>query len=366
MAFNFDVINKHRDINNELKNSGLSYTYLTWKNILNTYSDILYSANSIHEGLYRLNSTPYYYLYYDKLLDLICFTKIIMDDSNSFIPYMILQTAEDDLRRDKVYVLLKKLIDDEILCKEITIRYNYTYSVSRNFPTYNIEIEDINFLTKLLSYNFDLKLLFKQVSSWDEEISVNKVTIITSSFRNDLSEDNVNDIVQVYKQCKKYNSNITFLPCINELYGNTTMCSNLTGAIKNPYFHLMSVIETSVNGYNKNIEKLLPYISYTEKLIYNNILQGNNYINYLGGYVLNASTYEYAITIVAMYIFQSINYYILKKVNEDKGIISRLADKYKRSGYKIANDIITYHDCLCYYYAQKCIQQNNLPIKYKK
>lgn len=144
------------------------------------------------------------------------------------------------------------------------------------------------------------------------------------------------------------------------------MCSNLTGAIKNPYFHLMSVIETSVNGYNKNIEKLLPYISYTEKLIYNNILQGNNYINYLGSYVLNAFTYEYAITIVAMYIFQSINYYILKKVNDDKGIISRLADKYKRSGYKIANDIITYHDCLCYYYAQKCIQQNNLPIKYKK
>lgn len=40
MGFDFDIVNKHQDINNELKNSGLSYAYLTWKNILNTYSDI--------------------------------------------------------------------------------------------------------------------------------------------------------------------------------------------------------------------------------------------------------------------------------------------------------------------------------------
>lgn len=38
------------------------------------------------------------------------------------------------------------------------------------------------------------------------------------------------------------------------------ICNMPTEAIKNPYFHLMSVIETSVNRYNKNIGKLLPYI----------------------------------------------------------------------------------------------------------
>ena len=41
MGFNFDIVNGQHDINKELKNAGLSYAYLTWKNILSTYSDIL-------------------------------------------------------------------------------------------------------------------------------------------------------------------------------------------------------------------------------------------------------------------------------------------------------------------------------------
>lgn len=285
MGFDFNSI-LDNDINKELKNVGLSYAYLIWKNILNTYSDILYSAHQIHEELYGI-STMDYYIYYDKSIDLICLTKIISDTSTSYIPYMTLQTAEDSLRDDKIQKLLKNLINSDILCNEITIRYKYTYYiVSKHFPTYDIEMSDIRFLLKLSSYNFTWKLLFKYYSPWDDEIiGATKIAIGTMSYRNNLSENDVNDIVKVYKQCKKYNNDITFLPNMHEIYGNIEICSNSTEAIKNPYFHLMSVIETSVKGYNKNIGKLLPYISYTEKLICKNILQRNNYISNLKRYV---------------------------------------------------------------------------------
>ena len=365
MGFDFNSI-LDNDINNELKNSGLSYAYLIWKNILNTYSDILYSAHQIHEELYGIGTIDYY-IYYDKSIDLICLTKIISDTSTSYIPYMTLQTAERffNLRDDKIQKLLKNLINSDILCNEITIRYKY--KVSRHFPTYDIKMDDIRFLLKLSSYNFAWKLLFKYYSPWDDEIiSANKITIDTTSYRNNLYENDVNDIVKVYKQCKKYNNDITFLPNMHEIYGNIEICSNSTEVIKNPYFHLMSVIETSVKGYNKNIGKLLPYISYTEKLICKNILQRNNYISNLMRYVLNTCTYEYAITIVAMYIFQGCNYNILKFLYKDDSIVLTLAEKYNMSNFKIREDIITFHDCLCYYYAHKCNSQNNLPIKYKK
>ncbi len=85
---------------------------------------------------------------------------------------------------------------------------------------------------------------------------------------------------------------------MHEIYGSIEICSNSTEAIKNPYFHLMSVIETSVKGYNKNIGKLLPYISYTEKLICKNILLRNNYISNLKRYVLNTCTYEYTVLLL--------------------------------------------------------------------
>lgn len=367
MGFDFNIVNGQHDINKELKNSGLSYAYLIWKNILNTYSDILYSAHQIHEELYEIYGIEYY-IYYDKSIDLICLTKIISDTSSSYIPYMTLQTAEDSLIGDKIQKLLKNLINSNILCHEITIRYKYTYyKVSKHFPTYDIEMSDIRFLLKLSSYNFTWKLLFKYYSPWDDEIiGATKIAIGTMSYRNNLSENNVNDIVKVYKQCKKYNNDITFLPNMHEIYGSIEICSNSTEAIKNPYFHLMSVIETSVKGYNKNIGKLLPYISYTEKLICKNILQRNNYISNLEKYVLNTCTYEYAITIVAMYIFQACNYDILKFLYKDDSIVLTLAEKYNISNFKIREDIITFHDCLCYFYAHKCNSQNNLPIKYKK
>lgn len=369
MGFDFDIVNGQPDINKELKNSGLSYAYLTWKNILNTYSDILYSAHSIHEELYEIGAM-YYYIYYDKSIDLICLTKIISDTRSSYIPYMTLQTAEDSLRDDKIQELLKDLINSDILCNEIAIRYKYTYSeVSKIFPTYDIKMDVIRFLIKLSSYNFEWKLLFKHYSHWDDEIiGANKITIDTTSYRNDLCENDINDIVKVYKQCKKYNNDITFLPNMYEIYGSIEICNNSTDTIKNPYFHLMSVIETSVKGYNKNIGKLLPYISYTEKLICKNILNRNNYISNLEKYVLNTCTYEYAITIVAMYIFQACNYDCLKFLyrNSRESIILKLEEKYNKLSFTIIQDVITYYDCLCYYYAQKCNQQNNLPIKYKK
>lgn len=285
MGFDFNSI-LDNDINKELKNVGLSYAYLIWKNILNTYSDILYSAHQIHEELYGI-STMDYYIYYDKSIDLICLIKIISDTSTSYIPYMTLQTAEDSLRDDKIQKLLKNLINSDILCNEITIRYKYTYyKVSKHFPTYDIEMSDIRFLLKLSSYNFTWKLLFKYYSPWDDEIiGANKIVINTNSYRNNLSENDVNDIVKVYKQCKKYNNDITFLPNMHEIYGSIEICNMSTEAIKNPYFHIMSVIETSVKGYNKNIGKLLPYISYTEKLICKNILNRNNYISDLARYV---------------------------------------------------------------------------------
>lgn len=367
MGFDFDIVNKHQDINNELKNSGLSYAYLTWKNILNTYSDILYSAHQVHEELYEIGAMNYY-IYYDKSNDLICLTKIISDTNSSYIPYMTLQTAEDSLRDDKIQELLKNLINSDILCNEITIRYKYTYcKVSRHFPTYDIEMDVIRFLIKLSSYNFEWTLLFKYCSPWDDEIiGANKIVINTNSYRNNLSENDVNDIVKVYKQCKKYNNDITFLPNMHEIYGSIEICNMPTEAIKNPYFHIMSVIETSVKGYNKNIGKLLPYIQYTEKLICKNILQRNNYISNLEKYVLNTCTYEYAITITAMYIFQACNYDILKYLYTSNSVVLSLEAKYNLSNFKIREDIITYYDCLCYYYASKCNQQNNLPIKYKK
>lgn len=367
MGFNFDIVNGQHDINKELKNAGLSYAYLTWKNILSTYSDILYSAHQVHEELYEIGAMNYY-IYYDKSNDLICLTKIISDTISSYIPYMTLQTAEDSLRDDKIQELLKNLINSDILCNEITIRYKYTYcKVSRHFPTYYIEMDVIRFLIKLTSYNFEWKLLFKYCYPWDDEIiSTNKIVINTNSYRNNLSENDVNDIVKVYKQCKKYNNDITFLPNMYEMYSSIEICNMPTEAIKNPYFHLMSVIETSVKGYNKNIGKLLPYISYTEKLICKNILQRNNYISNLKRYVLNTCTYEYAITITAMYIFQACNYDILKYLYTNNSVVLSLAKKYNKSNSEISEDIITYHDCLCYYYAQKCNQQNNLPIKYKK
>lgn len=368
MGFDFNIVNTHRDIDNELKNSGLTYAHLTWKNILTSYSDILYSDHQFHEELYKI-CTMDYYIYYDKAIDLICLTKIISDASCSYIPYMTLQTAEDDIRDDKTQELLRNLINSDILCHEITIRYNYTYNVSRIFPTYDIEMVDIKFLIKLSTYNFNWKLSFKRTSPWDEEIiSASKITINTTSFRNDLAEEDVNDLVQVYKQCKKYNKNITFLPYMKDILSNLGMCHYSTEIIKNPYLHLMSVIETSVKGYHKNIEKLLPYIQYTEKLICQNILQHNNYISYLEKYVLNTCTYEYAITITAMYIFQACNYDILKFLysNRRESIVLTLAKKYNKSTSEISEDIITFHDCLCYYYAHKCNSQNNLPIKYKK
>lgn len=108
MGFDFNSI-LDNDINKELKNVGLSYAYLIWKNILNTYSDILYSAHQIHEELYGIDTMDYY-IYYDKSIDLICLTKIISDTSTSYIPYMTLQTAEDSLRDDKIQKLLKTLI----------------------------------------------------------------------------------------------------------------------------------------------------------------------------------------------------------------------------------------------------------------
>lgn len=366
MGFDFDIVNGQPDINKELKNSGLSYAYLTWKNILNTYSDILYSAHHIHEELYEIGTIDLY-IYYNKSINLICLTKIIGDTGISYIPYMTFQTPEDNSRDDKIQALLKYLINSDILCNEIAIRYTCTYNVSRHFPTYNIGIGDIKFLIKLSSYNFKWKLSFKHTSQWNEEITgASKITISTNSFRNDLIEEDVNDIVKVYKQCKKYNNDIIFLPCINGIYGNTEICNNSTQAIKNPYLHLMSVIETSVKGYHKNIENLLPYIQYTEKLICTNILQRNNYISNLEKYVLNTCTYEYAITIVAMYIFQASNYDILAFPYRSDGTILKLAEKYNKSNSKISEDIITFHDCLCYYYAQKCNSQNNLPIKYNK
>lgn len=357
MGFDFDIVNKHRDIDNELKNSGLSYVQLKWKNILNTYD--LYEVDYIHKGLYKFAALPYY-LYYDKDIDLICFTKI-QDE---------LVTFKDDLYNEnsnQLNYVIKSLIDLEILCNEIAIRYDYyMYRVSKHFPTYDIRMEDIAFLKKLSSYNFDWKLSFKHTSPWDEEIKVSNVTIDTNLYRNDISENDVNDLVQVYTQCKKYNKNITFLLHSKALYGTTEIFNNSIEAIKNPYFHLMSVIETSVKGYKLNIEKLLPYISYTEKLICKNILHGNNYISDLERYVLNTCTYEYAITITAMYIFQVCNYNILKFLYTNNNIVLSLAKKYNKSNSEISEDIITYHDCLCYYYAHKCNQQNNLPIKYKK
>lgn len=367
MGFNFDIVNGQHDINKELKNVGLSYAYLTWKNILSTYSDILYSAHHVHEELYKIGAMNYY-IYYDKSNDLICLTKIISDTISSYIPYMTLQTAEDSLRDDKIQELLKNLINSDILCNEITIRYKYTYcKVSRHFPTYDIEMDVIRFLIKLSSYNFEWTLLFKYCSPWDDEIiGANKIVINTNSYRNNLSENDVNDIVKVYKQCKKYNNDITFLPNMLEIYGSIEICNMPTEAIKNPYFYIMSVIETSVKGYNKNIGKLLPYIQYTEKLICKNILQRNNYISNLEKYVLNTCTYEYAITITAMYIFQACNYDILKYLYTSNSVVLSLEAKYNLSNFKIREDIITYYDCLCYYYASKCNQQNNLPIKYKK
>lgn len=366
MGFNFDIVNGQHDINKELKNAGLSYAYLTWKNILNTYSDILYSAHQVHEELYEIGAMDYY-IYYDKSNDLICLTKIISDTSTSYIPYMTLQTAEDSLRDDKIQKLLKNLINSDILCNEITIRYKYTYcEVSKHFLTYDIEMSDIRFLIKLSSYNFEWKLSFKRTLPWDEEIKVSNITIDTNLYRNDILEKEVNELVQVYTQCKKYNKNITFLLHSKDLYGTIGILNNSTESIKNPYFHLMSVIETSVKGYKLNIEKLLPYISYTEKLICKNILHGNNYISDVERYVLNTCTYEYAITITAMYIFQACNYNILKFLYTNNNIVLSLAKKYNKPTSEISEDIITFHDCLCYYYAHKCNSQNNLPIKYKK
>ena len=67
-----------------------------------------------------------------------------------------------------------------------------------------------------------------------------------------------------------------------------------------------------------------------------------------------------------MYIFQACNYNILKFLYTNNSVVLSLAKKYNKLNAEISEDIITYHDCLCYFYAHKCNSQNNLPIKYKK
>ena len=62
---------------------------------------------------------------------------------------------------------------------------------------------------------------------------------------------------------------------------------------------------------------------------------------------------------------QACNYDILKYLYTNNSVVLSLAKKYNKSNSEISEDIITFHDCLCYYYAYKCNQQNNLTIKYE-